>query len=634
MLDSPLAAAMRSRVYRARRQPARDKLRPLLAAVGSVFVHLLCLLCFVLGAAYQPDHRPESKQKYMQIRLIDAPEPPPPPPPPIVLGAPPKHVGPRHQGHASQAAAATEKVAHATEKTAAAASVVTTTTPAPAEKPEPVAAPPQPVSVPQPAPVPKLEVQPIQLAGEPLTITLPTPSAQPPQPPKLQPEPERPPQAEGNRPLLPPPSLVLQDLPAQAPPALTVPPLALHMEAPRTVAAASIQPTPQPPIATPPVPATPSQPLAAQASPTINLQARWDVPRPSVPLERPQLQSSEIKLAAVAPAPEPTPPAPAIQAAAKASAPALKIHLDKQAFAPAVQPSIQAAAATIAEPPVAASPASVSKPAESPATASTPAPAAASRSDDASTKPDVSTAPEATPQGSDFAAPGAPSGKPVPAPTGEHAAATATNNAGQNRGGEKQPGIGEHGGNQAGAAEGPKQGGADGYIQLKPTGDVDIMHHGAPNIGYKSTRFDNDWTPQGESSIDTALRRAVDKTTLKHTFHLPRGVRVQCRVMPLLPMSLLGCTNPDPPAKPVAEKEYERLHMAPANLVAAPAVAASSKPAAAPMLPVDDSAECVAARISGGPPPPGCGAAKTFVPARAGPASPSSSWVPASDQFH
>lgn len=636
MLDSPLAAATRSRVYRARRQPPRDKWRPLLAAIGSVLFHVFCLLCFVLGSAYQPDHHAESKQKFMQVRLIDAPEPPPPPPPPIVLGAPPKHRGPRHQGHASQAAAASEHVASTKAKAAAEPPVVTQAKAAPAAKAEPPAAPPQPVSVPQPAPVPKLEVKPVQLAGEPLTITLPTPTPLPPVPPTFQPEPQRPPRSEGNRPLLPPPSVAVQELTPQAPPAISVPPLALHIEPPKGVAAPSVQLTPQPLTATPPVLAVQTQPLAAQPSPTINLQAHWDVPRPNVPLERPQIQISQVKLPTVAPEPEATPPAPAIVTASKATAPAVKIDVDNKAFAPAVQPSMQIAPAALASEPAPAPASSVSKPAQSPAIASTPAPASASKPSQASAQPDFSTAPEATPQGRDFAAPGAPTGAPTPAVTSNAAATVATAaTPGRGKGvGEKQPGIGEHGGNQAGAAEGPKQGGTNGYIQLKPTGDLDIMHHGAPNIGYKPTRFDNDWTPEGESSIDTALHRAVDKTTLKHTFHLPRGVRVQCRVMPLLPMSLLGCSNPDPPARPVAEKEYDRLHMAPANPVATPAHAASSKSVAAPMSPVDDSAECVAARISGGPPPPGCGAAKTFEAPRSKPASSSSSWVPASDQFH
>ena len=171
------------------------------------------------------------------------------------------------------------------------------------------------------------------------------------------------------------------------------------------------------------------------------------------------------------------------------------------------------------------------------------------------------------------------------------------------------------------------------YVQLKPRGDTEIMSHGTPNIGYQPTRFEKDWAPEGESSIDTALRRAVEKTAVSHTFHLPRGVRVECTVMPLLPIALFGCNNPDPPAKPVDDKVYERLRLAPANPVATPAPAASSV-APAPMVKFDNSAECAAARVAGGPPPPGCaGITLPVKPAVPAPTS-STSWVPASDQFH
>jgi hypothetical protein len=51
------------------------------------------------------------------------------------------------------------------------------------------------------------------------------------------------------------------------------------------------------------------------------------------------------------------------------------------------------------------------------------------------------------------------------------------------------------------------------------------------------------------------------------------------------------------------------------------------------MVRFDNSAECAAARVAGSPPPPGCeGIVLPVKPAA--PASSSSSWVPASDQFH
>jgi hypothetical protein len=52
------------------------------------------------------------------------------------------------------------------------------------------------------------------------------------------------------------------------------------------------------------------------------------------------------------------------------------------------------------------------------------------------------------------------------------------------------------------------------------------------------------------------------------------------------------------------------------------------------MIKLDNGAECAAARVTGGPPPPGCeGIVLPVKPARS-PATSSSSWVPASDQFH
>jgi hypothetical protein len=52
------------------------------------------------------------------------------------------------------------------------------------------------------------------------------------------------------------------------------------------------------------------------------------------------------------------------------------------------------------------------------------------------------------------------------------------------------------------------------------------------------------------------------------------------------------------------------------------------------MVKVDNGAECAAARITGGPPPPGCETETLPTVKATVPASPSSSWVPPSDQFH
>jgi hypothetical protein len=244
--------------------------------------------------------------------------------------------------------------------------------------------------------------------------------------------------------------------------------------------------------------------------------------------------------------------------------------------------------------------------------------------------------------------PGSPTGQanvPTPEAVAGTGKAESPSSANANGSAEGKTGLG---GQAPGAATGsilgkPGPGGAEGamngnpagnpgqFIQLKPRGDMQIMSHDTNPVKYKATRFAKDWTPEGESSIDTALRHAVEKTTLSHTFHLPRGVRVECKVMPLLPMALFGCGNPDPPAAALGEKVYERMRLAPTNPLVADLGApvwASSAPM--PAKPLDNSTLCATARVAGGPPPPGC----TFdTPSR--PSSPPpGSWVPASDQFH
>ena len=635
MLNSPLAAATRARVYHQRTRPRpRERGLRILAMAGALLVHLIFLFGFVLGPAYELAPPPESRQQLLQVRLIEPPEPPPPPP---VRGTPPKERGPRHQGRSSRPAPSSERSANTTaaiapKPTAAAATPVIAKAAKPhAPTPKPVAAPPAPVSLPQPAPTP--ELQPIPLAGEPPAVTLPTPAMQPPVPPKFQPEAVRKPQLEGNRPMPPPPSLALPELPLQAAPPITVSSIALNTEVPRSSAPASVTPARAQLPAAPPVPELQPIPLPAQASPSVNVQASLSVPTPTVPIEKPQLQAPAVAVAEAEL--EAVPLAPAAPARIEPQAPSAKIEVADTARRTAVQPSIErpqlsaptavAAAATPA-PPATSPPAESSSPAATEQAAPSPTEAGSGR--------DVSRAPDATPQGSDLAAPGKPEGVvAAPEGTSTSTAAQPATRQGSNPGRNgKQPGEGRPGGNQPGTEQGEKQGALGSYVQLKPSGDTEIMSHGTPNIGYQPTRFEKDWAPEGESSIDTALRRAVEKTAVSHTFHLPRGVRVECTVMPLLPIALFGCNNPDPPAKPVDDKVYERLHLAPANPVATPAPAASSSPPA-PMVRFDNSAECAAARVAGSPPPPGCeGIVLPVKPAA--PASSSSSWVPASDQFH
>lgn len=646
MLNSPLAAATRARVYwqRTRQRPRERGLR-VIAMISALAVHVFFLLAFVLGSGYEPSTPPESKEQLMQVRLIEQTEPPPPPP---VHGTPPKEIGPRHQGSSnqptpsSQRYASTQAIVSAQPTPVAAPPVVAEAAKNHASAVKPVAAPAPPVSLPKPAPTP--ELQPVPLAGEPPTVTLPTPALQPPVPPKFQPQSVRKPQLEGTQPLPPPASLALPTLPPSAMPQITVSSIALNADVPKTIAPASVTPARAELPAAPPVPELQVIPLPAQPSPSVNLQTTLSTPTPTVPREQPQVQAPKVEMAETELETVPLTPAPPSRTEAKA--PAVKVTVADTALTPATQPSIERpplstppATATTPAQQLAQQPAVPSKSAESssPATTGQPAThATAPNQAEVGNEHDISTAPDASPQGSDTATPGEPNGVvAAPESTGKNTA-VAQPKAGQgsskgNSG--KQQGAGQLGGNQPGAEQGEKQGALGGYVQLKPQGDTEIMDHGTRGIGYKPTRFEQNWTPAGESSIDTALRHAVEKTAVNHTFHLPRGLRIECTVTPLLPMALFGCKNPDPPPKPVDQKVYDRLNLAPAKPLVPPAPAASSA-APATMIKFDNAAECSAARVAGLPPPPGCEAILLPVKPTHAPASSSSSWVPASDQFH
>jgi hypothetical protein len=637
MLSSPLAAATRARVYHQRtRLRSRERGLHVLAMFGTLLVHLVFLFGFILGPASPGAPPPKPEQQFLQVRLIEPPEPPPPPP---VRGTPPKERGPRHQGRARRPAPGSERSANlqtvvAEKPVAAAATPVIAKAAKPhAPTPKPVAAPPPPVSLPQPAPTP--ELQPIPLAGEPPTVVLSTPTLQPPVPPKFQPEAVRKPQLEGNREMLPPPSLALPELPLQAAPPITVSSIALNAELPKSGAPASVTPARAELPAAPPVPELQPIPLPAQPAPSVNLQAQLSVPAPTVPDEKPQVQAPTIEVAEAEL--EAVPLAPAAPARIEPLAPSAKIEVADAAQKTTVQPSIErpqlSAPPTLAETAAPVQPAaSQSVESPSPVAAEQPAPRQSTPSPgDIENARDVSRAPDATPQGSDFATPGE-STATAAAPSASSSTSIAAAPPVAKPGSSKPQGEGQPGGNQPGAAQGERQGALGSYVQLKPHGDTDIMSHGTPNIGYQPTRFEQDWAPEGESSIDTALRHAVEKTTVSHTFHLPRGVRIECMVMPLLPISLFHCGNPDPPPTPVDEKVYERLHMAPANPLLPPAATTSSAAPAA-MIKFDNAAECAAARVAGSPPPSGCeGLVLPVKPAS--PAPSSSSWIPASDQFH
>jgi len=99
-----------------------------------------------------------------------------------------------------------------------------------------------------------------------------------------------------------------------------------------------------------------------------------------------------------------------------------------------------------------------------------------------------------------------------------------------------------------------------GYVQRMPQGDTRIMQD-RDVVKYQSTRFNGDWI--GGNPVDRALQKAVDKTTVTHTFNLPGGVRIHCGVS--LAMLAGGCGG-DPPPPPSAKDGDERLNMAPPPL--------------------------------------------------------------------
>ncbi len=133
-----------------------------------------------------------------------------------------------------------------------------------------------------------------------------------------------------------------------------------------------------------------------------------------------------------------------------------------------------------------------------------------------------------------------------------------------------------------------------GYVQRKPTGDMQVMDHSSP-LPYKATRFEPYFPPAGENAAQTGLRKVVAPLFKQHAVNLPRGVHLKC--------SLLGGCS-DPPAPPPSSDGDERLSMAPAAPLAKD-----------PHPPVPPSLQtCIAAWRRQGPLPYGC---PVDTPARA-----------------
>ena len=635
LIKSPRDAATWAMVYRRKlRDKPRDRLLKTIAFFGTLVVHFVFMLAVLLAPPYElRPPPPEPKGNALLVKLIEKSKQPPPPPPPI-RGIPPKEHGPRHQGNTSQ------QVAHVTHEASTAAPVaavqqppqptpkqqpvVAQTKQTAAEKPHPPAAPLPPITLPKTAPV-SLE-QP-KLAGMPPPAPM-LQAIQVPQPvpPQFQPEPPRKPQLEGTQPMPPLPSLALPTQPAQS--SLTAAPPQIAVEKPSIslVSIPNVAPaTPAPAPAAPPSPSLQPIPLPAQQAPTVNLQpSETNVQAPTAP------QLSQQPLAPVAQPNEPEPQlAPIPLTPITTAAPTL----------PPAAPSSVVSAPKLIVPTVTMTPQLSPTPAPSPMSPQTQAPESPSNEKStAETSPTTPTNPSPTSPGNEgnASASSAPNATPLGSETGNPGEINGGTKPSETNGpanGQSVPVPGT--GSTAGAPNGGTPGTPNGtYIQLKPRGDTEIMSHNLNLPKYNPTTFDKYWTPKGESSVDTALRHAVEKTTVSHTFNLPQGVRIECTVMPLLPSSLFGCHNPDPPAVPLPKKIYDRLNLPTNNtsIPKAPALATSTPPPAAPVT-LDNSAECAAARVSGSPLPPNCGPTETVKPLHL-PTSSSTTWVPASDQFH
>ncbi|MBD8899757.1 hypothetical protein IHE46_12360 [Rhodanobacter sp. DHG33] len=129
------------------------------------------------------------------------------------------------------------------------------------------------------------------------------------------------------------------------------------------------------------------------------------------------------------------------------------------------------------------------------------------------------------------------------------------------------------------------------YVQHMPQGDTRIMQHTSP-VKYKPTPFDKDWG-HGSNAVDDALQKAVDKTTVKHTFDLGHGIHIHCGVSLV---GLGGGCGGDPPSPPPPKDGDVRMNMAPAKPLA-------PNPHAPPPPPLS---KCIALYRAGQPLAEGC----------------------------
>lgn len=166
-----------------------------------------------------------------------------------------------------------------------------------------------------------------------------------------------------------------------------------------------------------------------------------------------------------------------------------------------------------------------------------------------------------------------------------------------------QPGAG------TAAAHPPGRGRPDGvpaFIERLPEGNSNVMTRQFKGLHYKPTIFDQYWAPDNQDLLTSWLQNLVDATSYHTTIDMGHGVRIHCGGWLLG----FGCGG-DAPDPASAKSNDRRLNMAPARPLV-PGLGASSAPPAQPVrLPQSSaqSVECETARVSGAPPPPGCGPA-------------------------
>ncbi|MDR6938400.1 hypothetical protein [Luteibacter sp. 3190] len=642
---SPREAAMRALVYRRRlREKPRESLLRIAGWVGTILVHLMFLFGMILGPAYDllpPPPEPDETDA-LQVRLIDKPPPPAPP----VRGTPSK--APVAKARANKARATASRASRGSR----AAAVASAAKPLPAIA-VPAAEPPQvkpdvklsapppsvvatverPLSQPKaPPPQPELEKVPVPAQAPPdLAVDTPKPQVVPP---RFQPEPVRKAQVEGTAPMPPPASLALPETPAAqmavtpTPPTITsertapVPTTAMTLATvPRPeVEESSAPPTPQdtpvPDVA--PVPTAPKPDLAADRRPVPEKIAVEPIRAPAVDATA-ELEAVPLPDATSRPvvaAPEANRDRPVVQAPAVTPADVQRplAGVDTAPGEPGQAPGDIAAGQTSD----AQAQAEQGKAADASSTAARPGePAPAAAAGDAAATASGSNAPGAA---ADTGKPGAAKG------VDEGERLTGAN-------GTSQRDDGVPGG------QGDKAGQVGAYVELKPRGKLEPQSGSRVKIHYEKTRFDDAWTPKGESSVDTAIRRGAEAATVRPTISLPRGIRINCvagpgnagGAMKAVSLFTLGCGG-DPPPKPANPDALAKNQtMAPAKPLAENLPPANSATVAAAPVVLDNTALCTTARITGGPLPAGCEPSiKINVPvAKPG----SDSWVPASDQF-